>query len=69
MNAMTSAIGRTTARALTPAQVRRRNVRRARNFFLIAVMASLVSVAGHCLPGDDAPANSGAATVESSVGR
>jgi hypothetical protein len=31
---------------------RRTRVRRARNFFIIAVLAALVSVAGHCLPGE-----------------
>jgi hypothetical protein len=48
MNISASAAGRPTNRS-----TRSRNVRRARNFLLIAVMTSLVSLAGHCLPGDE----------------
>lgn len=35
---------------------RRRRLRQARAFFLIAVVVTALSVAQHCLPGDDADA-------------
>lgn len=66
MSVPSAAAGRpTTIRTLSRAEARRRKVRRARNFFLIAVMASLVSLAGHCLAGDDAPVASRPATTDS----
>jgi hypothetical protein len=43
------------------AQQRRKRVQRARNFLIIATLATLVSIAGHCLPGDDAPGSTSAA--------
>jgi hypothetical protein len=42
---------------------RRRQVRRARNFFLIALLAALVSLAGHCLPGDSPAADTSSTTI------
>jgi hypothetical protein len=43
---------------------RRARVRRARNFFIVAVLAALVSVAGHCLPGDAPQSGAGGATSQ-----
>jgi hypothetical protein len=54
---------------LTPSarSERRRRVRRARNFFIIAVLAALVSVAGHCLPGDAPHTGAGVSTRQTSA--
>jgi hypothetical protein len=41
---------------------RRARLKRARAFFIIAVMVTLVSLAGHCLPGDDPSATAGTMT-------
>jgi len=57
-----------TPNQLTPgasdATARRQRVKRARTFFVIAVMVTLVSLAGHCLPGDDAASASSGATTQ-----
>ena len=40
----------TTRLALSQRERRKRDIRRARTFFLISLMTALVSYAGHCLP-------------------
>ena len=53
----------------SPPESRKRKVKRARSFFIIAVLVTLVSIAGHCLPGDS-PANAtGATTTQTQSGR
>jgi hypothetical protein len=68
MNA-TIATAQPNRQALSPIEARKRKVKRARSFFIIAVLVTLVSIAGHCLPGDS-PANAaGATTTQSQSGR
>jgi hypothetical protein len=45
------------------AEARKRRFRRARTFFIIAAMATIVSVAGHCLPGDNPAPDTAANTT------
>jgi hypothetical protein len=61
---MDSPVATPIRRHTVPALERHKRVRRARNFFIIAVLAALVSVAGHCLPGD-APHSAAAPTASS----
>ncbi|RIK45239.1 MAG: hypothetical protein DCC58_07020 [Chloroflexi bacterium] len=59
MDTLVAASGRTPSARTGSGAAGRHRVRRARNFFLLAVMASLIALAGHCLPGDDGAFASG----------
>jgi len=47
----------------------RRRVRRARTFFIIAVMAAFVSVGGHCLTEDDGSPTAAAGGADVTTGQ